>query len=170
MEGRLAQSSTVTPPGRYTLPPTRYFSEDILFCIDVDPESLVEMKVTGPIGRPFTRLDSIKQAIHLFINAKLAINTDHRFAFAALGKSAYWLRKEFSSDVDSATAAFRGITVDSSSGNADLTQLFRVAAHEAKKSRAQNRLLRVVSSWIHFHITFSYIIGDVPIMELSIGP
>lgn len=42
-------------------------------------------------------------------------------------------------------AAFRGIMVDSSATHADLTQLFRVAAHEAKKSRSQNRILRVVS-------------------------
>lgn len=55
------------------------------------------------------------------------------------------LRKEFSSEVDSAMAALRGLLVDSFSGQADLTQLFRIAAHEAKKSRAQNRILRVVS-------------------------
>ncbi|XP_059642290.1 uncharacterized protein LOC132284225 [Cornus florida] len=132
------------PPGRYALQASRFFNEDIMLCIDVDAESLVEMKVSGPAGRPFTRLDSIKQAILLFINAKLAINPDHRFAFAALGKSAYWLRKEFSSEVDSAVAALRGLAADSSSGQADLTQLFRVAAHEARKSRAQNRIFRVI--------------------------
>jgi hypothetical protein len=102
------------------------------------------MKGTALNGRPITRIDSIKQAILLFINAKLTINPDHRFAFATLGKSASWLRKEFSSEVDSAMAAFRGLSVDSSSGHADLTQLFRIAAHEAKKSRAQNRILRVI--------------------------
>ncbi|KAK2997686.1 hypothetical protein RJ639_024826, partial [Escallonia herrerae] len=58
--------------------------------VDVDLESQVKMKVTGPTSRPFTTLDFIKQAIHLFIHAKLAINTDHCFAFATLGKSAYW--------------------------------------------------------------------------------
>ncbi|KAF5797823.1 putative BRISC and BRCA1-A complex member 1, von Willebrand factor A-like domain superfamily [Helianthus annuus] len=144
MDGREPQSSTAAA-ARYTLPPSRLASEDILFCIDVDPESLVEMKNTSVSGRPFTRLESIKQAILLFINAKLAINPDHRFAYFALGKSPFWLKKEFSSDVDSALAAFRGITVDSSSaGHADLTHLFRVANHEAKKSRAQNRILRVI--------------------------
>ncbi|THG21638.1 uncharacterized protein LOC114257875 [Camellia sinensis] len=142
MEGVEGQSST--PPGRYSFPPSRYSSEDILFCIDVSSESLAEMKVTGPSGRSITRLDSIKQAILVFINAKLTINPDHRFAFASLGKSASWLRKEFSSEVESAMAAFRGLSVDSSSGHADLTQLFRIAAHEAKKSRAQNRILRVI--------------------------
>ena len=89
MERTEAQNST--PQGRYTLLPSRYSSEDILFCIDVDTESLVEMKVTGPNGRPITRLDSIKQAILLFINAKLSINPDHRFAFATLAKSASWV-------------------------------------------------------------------------------
>ncbi|KAI8530984.1 hypothetical protein RHMOL_Rhmol11G0102500 [Rhododendron molle] len=143
MEGRDGGQSSA-PQARYTLQPSRYSSEDILFCIDVDPESLAEMKGTAPSGRPITRLDSIKQAILLFINAKLTINPDHRFAFATLAKSASWLRKEFSSEVDSAMAAFRGLSVDSSSGHADLTQLFRIATHEAKKSRVQNRILRVI--------------------------
>lgn len=62
------------------------------------------------------------------------------FSFAFLQ-----LRKEFSSEVDSAIAAFRGISIDTSANHADLTLLFRVAAHEAKKSHAQNRTLRVVS-------------------------
>ncbi|PIN16847.1 hypothetical protein CDL12_10501 [Handroanthus impetiginosus] len=130
--------------GGYTFPPARFSNEDILFCIDVGPETMVEMKVNGPNGRPFTRLDSIKQAILLFVHAKLTINPDHRFAFAALSKSTYWLRKEFSSEVDSASAAMRGISVDPSPSHADLTQLFRVATHEAKKSRAQNRIFRVI--------------------------
>ncbi|KAL7594598.1 hypothetical protein Lser_V15G27912 [Lactuca serriola] len=141
MEAR-GQSSIAA--ARYTLPATRLSSEDILFCIDVDPESLVEMKNTSASGRPFTRLESIKQAILLFINAKLAINPDHRFAYSALGKTPFWLKKEFSSEVESAIAAFRAITVDSSAGHADLTHLFKVANHEAKKSRSQNRLLRVI--------------------------
>lgn len=56
------------------------------------------------------------------------------------------LRKEFSSEVDSALSAVRAITAaDSSYGLADITQLFRIAAHEAKKSRAQGRLFRVVN-------------------------
>ncbi|GAB4854425.1 hypothetical protein Ancab_023009 [Ancistrocladus abbreviatus] len=54
------------------------------------------------------------------------------------------LRKEFSSEVDSALAALRGFSIDSSASQADLTQLFRAAAHEAKKSRAHNRILRVI--------------------------
>ncbi|XP_031102111.1 uncharacterized protein LOC116006008 [Ipomoea triloba] len=145
MEAAEAQnSSPAAAGGRYALHPTRLAGEDILFCIDVDTESLVEMKTHTTAGRPCIRLDAIKQAILLFINAKLTINPDHRFAFAGLGKSAFWLRKEFSNDVDSAISAFRAISVDSSFGQADLTQLFRVAAHEAKKSRAQNRILRVV--------------------------
>ncbi|XP_022865405.1 uncharacterized protein LOC111385260 [Olea europaea var. sylvestris] len=152
-EGRSSPAPPGIPPSLpgpgtvgYTLPPARLFNEDILFCIDIGPETMVEMKVAaGPNGRPFTRLESIKQAILLFINAKLTINPDHRFASAALTKTFSWLRKEFSSEVDSATAALRGITVDSSSSHADLTQLLRVAAHEAKKSRAQSRIFRVVS-------------------------
>ncbi|XP_075097083.1 uncharacterized protein LOC107779842 isoform X1 [Nicotiana tabacum] len=159
MEGVEGQGSS-----GYTLQPSQLASEDILFCVDVDSESVVEMKVTVAGGRPYSRLDSFKQAILLFINAKLTINPDHRFAFAGLGKSAFWLggcrvskwihllnflfvkvRKEFTSDIDSAISACRGISaVDSPCGHADLTQLFRVAAHEAKKSRSQNRTLRVI--------------------------
>ncbi|XVF89117.1 hypothetical protein PTKIN_Ptkin19aG0104800 [Pterospermum kingtungense] len=126
--------------GRYALKPTRINNEDIIFCVDVEAESLVEMKTAG-----LTRLDSIKQAILLFVNSKLSINPDHRFAFATLSKSASWLRKEFSSDVESAIAAVRALSATAvSSGQADLTNLFRLAAHEAKKSRAQNRILRVI--------------------------
>ncbi|XXG57170.1 hypothetical protein AAC387_Pa03g4395 [Persea americana] len=129
---------------RYSLQPARFCNEDILICVDVDLESQVEMKVSGPKGRPITRLDSIKQAILLFVNAKLAINPDHRFAFSVLAQSPSWLRKELSSEVDSAIAAVRALSADSSYGHADLTQLFRVAAHEAKKSRAQSRIFRVI--------------------------
>ena len=93
MEGVEGESSGAS---NYSLRPSRINNEDILFCIDVDPESLVEMKVSGPNGRPFTRLDSIKQAILLFINAKLTINPDHRFAFATLGKSPSWVTLSFS--------------------------------------------------------------------------
>ncbi|XP_071705077.1 uncharacterized protein [Rutidosis leptorrhynchoides] len=144
MEGRYAHNSSTAVGNRYTLAPCKLANEDILFCIDLDPESLTEMKNSSATGRPFTRLESIKQAILLFIHSKLSINPDHRFAYCALGKSPFWLKKEFSSEVESAIAAFRGINVDSSAGHADLTHLFKVANHEAKKSRAQNRLLRVI--------------------------
>ncbi|XP_051151567.1 uncharacterized protein LOC127265675 [Andrographis paniculata] len=130
--------------GAYTLPAGRLSSEDILFCIDVGPETSVEMKVIGPNGKPYTRLECIKQAITLFVHAKRTINPDHRFALTALSKSTYWLRKEFSSEVDSVVAALRDVSVDASSSLADLTQLFRIATHESKKSRAQNRIFRVI--------------------------
>ncbi|RZC68425.1 hypothetical protein C5167_031661 [Papaver somniferum] len=136
-------SSTHHSP--YSLPPIRFYNEDILLCIDIGLESQVEMKVSGPKGRPITRLESIKQAILLFVHSKLTINPDHRFAFASLAQVASWHQKEFSNEVGSAIAALRGLVYSHSpQGNADLTQLFRIAAHEAKKSRAQNRLLRVI--------------------------
>ncbi|KAL6215338.1 hypothetical protein ACLB2K_014769 [Fragaria x ananassa] len=128
---------------RYTLRPERISNEDILFCVDVDPECVSEMR-PGPNGRALTRLESVKQAILLFINAKLTINPEHRFAFSVLSKSASWIRKEFNSDVESAKAAFRAMYATSSTGHADLTTLFRMAAHEAKKSRVQKRILRVI--------------------------
>ncbi|KAI3995086.1 hypothetical protein MKX01_031888 [Papaver californicum] len=102
------------------------------------------MKLSGPKGRLINRLESIKQAILLFVHSKLTINPDHRFAFASLAQVASWHQKEFSNEVGSAIASLRGLVYSHSpQGNADLTQLFRIAAHEAKKSRAQNCLLRV---------------------------
>lgn len=129
----------------YSLPPSRLQSEDILFCVDIDAESSVEMKVSGAKGRPITRLDSIKQSLLLFVNSKLTINSDHRFAFAVLGQSVSWLQKEFSNEVRSAMVAVQSLTAAASSyGSADITQLFRIATQEAKNSRAQGRLLRVI--------------------------
>uniref|UniRef100_A0A1J3J0W7 BRISC and BRCA1-A complex member 1 n=1 Tax=Noccaea caerulescens TaxID=107243 RepID=A0A1J3J0W7_NOCCA len=129
---------------RYALKPARIKSEDIIICVDVDAESTVEMKTTGTNGRPLIRMECVKQAIILFIHNKLSINPDHRFAFATLSKSAAWLKKEFTSDAESAVASLRGLSATKSSGRADLTLLFRAAAHEAKNSRAQNRILRVI--------------------------
>ncbi|KAL0739350.1 hypothetical protein Bca4012_015560 [Brassica carinata] len=152
---------------RYALKPSRISSEDILICVDVDAESMTEMKTTGTNGRPLTRMECVKQAVILFIHNKLSINPDHRFAFATLSKSAAWrmrceanglslvsalvllpfvafLKKDFTSDAASAVASLRGLSATKSSGRADLTQLFRVAAQEAKSSRAQNRILRVI--------------------------
>ncbi|BAT77967.1 hypothetical protein LR48_Vigan04g237300 [Vigna angularis] len=130
---------------RYSLKPSRVANEDILICLDVDPQCLVEMKgATGPNGRPLTRLDSVKQAIILFVNAKLTINPQHRFAFATLSNTISWVRKDFTSDIDSTIAAMRGISASSSAGPPDLTVLFGLAAHEAKKSRVQGRIFRVI--------------------------
>ncbi|KAG6521571.1 hypothetical protein ZIOFF_018695 [Zingiber officinale] len=76
-----------SPPPRYTLTPSRYYSEDVLFCVDVDVESKAEMAK----GRSITRLDAIKQAICLFIHAKHTMNPDHRFALSILTQSVSWL-------------------------------------------------------------------------------
>ncbi|CAN8273187.1 unnamed protein product [Cochlearia groenlandica] len=129
---------------RYALKPARVNSEDILICVDVDAESMTEMKTTGSNGRPLSRMECVKQAIVLFIHNKLSINSDHRFAFATLSKSATWLKKDFTSNAESAIASLRGLSATKSSGRADLTLLFRAAAQEAKHSRAQNRILRVI--------------------------
>lgn len=60
------------------------------------------------------------------------------------------LKKEFSNNVESAIAAMRGLSASHSSGQPDLTNLFKVAVHEAKKSNAQNRIFRVVSCAISY--------------------
>lgn len=57
----------------------------------------------------------------------------------------FQLKKEFTSDAESAAASLREISATNSSGPADLTLLFQEAAQGAKTSRAQNRILRVVS-------------------------
>lgn len=137
-------SSVPASASSYSLKPVQLYNEDILFCIDTDLESQTEMKIPGPNGRLYTRLDSIKQAILLFINSKLYINPHHRFGFAALGKSASLLRKELSNEVDFAISVLRPLTATAAYGKADLTQLFRIAASEAEKSRTQNRIFRVI--------------------------
>ena len=145
MEGVEGEGSGGGGGQRYSLKASRINNEDILMCVDVDPQCLVEMKFSGANGRPLTRLDSIRQAIVLFVNAKLAINPEHRFAFATLSNSISWLRKEFSSEIESTIAAVRALSATSSTtSQPDLTNLFRLAAHEAKKSRMQGRILRVI--------------------------
>ncbi|KAK1290946.1 hypothetical protein QJS10_CPB18g00878 [Acorus calamus] len=106
------------PPPPYTLPPIRLCSEDILFVIDADVEAKAEMKNSGPRGKPITRLDSIKQAVLLFVHSKLTINPDHRFALASLTQSPAWV--------------------------CYLTNLFIVAANEGKRCQAESRIFRVI--------------------------
>lgn len=57
----------------------------------------------------------------------------------------FQLKKDFTSDAESAVASLRGLSANKSSSRADLTLLFRAAAQEARISRAQNRIFRVVS-------------------------
>ena len=97
---------------------------------------MVEMKATGSKGKPISIMYSIKQAILLFVYARFDVNSDHCFVFATLGKTTSWLQREFSNEFDSAIATLRGLSIDGSGGNTDLTQLFRVAAREAKESHA----------------------------------
>lgn len=92
IEGESSNKGLGSSSSKYTLQPSRINNEDILFCVDIDPQSMAEMKgATGPNGRPLTRLDAIKQAIILFVNAKLTINPQHRFAFATLSSSVSWV-------------------------------------------------------------------------------
>ncbi|CAI8613123.1 unnamed protein product [Vicia faba] len=115
----------------YNLEPLPISNEDILFCIDIDPQSI-------------TCFDAIKQSILLFVNTKLTINPQHRFAFATLSNSVSSLMKEFSSKVESTIAAVRGFSATTSTTQPDLTTLFQLAAREARKSRMQGRILRVI--------------------------
>ncbi|KAK2388441.1 BRISC/BRCA1-A complex protein [Trifolium repens] len=125
----------------YSLQPLQIYNEDILFCIDIDPQSMLQMKTRTTT---LTRLEAIKQAILLFVNSKLISNPNHRFAFITLSDSVSWLRKEFSSEVESTVAAMRGLSATTSTTTPDLTTLFQLAAHEAENSRMQGRILRVI--------------------------
>jgi BRISC and BRCA1-A complex member 1 len=93
VEGERNNNNRGSRNNKYSLQPSRINNEDILLCIDVDPQCMSEMKgaTAGPNGRPLTRLDAIKQAIILFVNAKLTINPQHRFAFATLTNSVSWV-------------------------------------------------------------------------------
>ncbi|MCL7027413.1 hypothetical protein MKW94_024896 [Papaver nudicaule] len=61
------------------------------------------------------------------LKVQLTMNPDHRFAFASLAQVPSWCTRVRIRE------------------NADLTKLFKIAAHKANKFRAQNRLLRVVT-------------------------
>ncbi|KAJ1694485.1 hypothetical protein LUZ63_011183 [Rhynchospora breviuscula] len=140
-----AATAPSPPPPPYSLPPSLFMPEDILFCIDIGPESLTEMRVSGPKGRGVTRLDAIKQALLLFAHSKLNMCTDHRFSFSSLGKSFSWVKREFSNDIKSVTEAVRYLTIpEAPVEGTDITKLFEFANFEARRSHAQGRLFRVV--------------------------
>lgn len=73
------------------------------------------------------------------------------------------LQKDFSSDLESVSEVLRSLTADASYDRADLTPLFRLATQQAKKSRSQSRILRVVrlfacfSCHASFHVLSSWI-------------
>ncbi|ONK78270.1 uncharacterized protein A4U43_C02F16500 [Asparagus officinalis] len=140
-----AEPPSESGPARYSLPARPYPSEDVLFCVDVDAESRAQMRLSGQNARSMTRLDSIKQGILFFVNAKLAINSDHRFSFSSLGTSLTWVRRKFNNQVQSAVEQVQSLAeADSSCDKADLTLLFKMATHEANKSKQQGRILRVI--------------------------
>lgn len=92
----------------------------------------------------------------LNVSQSFLINSELNVVFVGILK----LRREFSNEVESVSAALRGLSATaSSSGHADLTALFRVANHEAKKSRAQNRIFRVVTkNCLEFYIFPSHLL------------
>ncbi|KAH9316685.1 hypothetical protein KI387_025312 [Taxus chinensis] len=134
-------AATIVP---YKIYKFQHTFEDIIFCVDIDRQMEADMKSVGTKGQAFTRLDCIKQAICLFVHSKLAINPNHRFAFARLDQSATWWQREFTNDLNTINASVRGLAADAVYKHCDLSQLFRMAASEAKKSRAQFRSLRVI--------------------------
>lgn len=69
------------------------------------------------------------------------------------------LQKDFSSDLESVSEVLRSLTAEASYDRADLTPLFRLATQQAKKSRSQSRILRVVSLYACFscHASFHFL-------------
>lgn len=88
--GELAREDEL-PPLRYEMRGMGHSPEDILFCVDVDAEVSMEMKM-GSQGKGLSRLDAIKQALILFVHSKLMLHPQHKFAFATLRNSASWVR------------------------------------------------------------------------------
>ncbi|KAL6606197.1 hypothetical protein ACP70R_041850 [Stipagrostis hirtigluma subsp. patula] len=165
-----APAAAAPPP--FKLLPVRLPPEDILFCVDVDLEASADMKPAAAAAaaaassgsastaspqpssqaaaraapRPgVRRMDAVKQALLLFVHGKLTMCPDHRFAFAKLGDTFSWVKKDFSSDPGAAMEAIHSLyALDSRCAMADLTQLFKVAYEEGKRAESQGRLLRVV--------------------------
>ncbi|GLJ23521.1 hypothetical protein SUGI_0445590 [Cryptomeria japonica] len=141
VEARGANPMAVVPS--YNLLRLQHSFEDIILCIDTDRQMETELKSVGAKGQGLSRMDSVKQAILLFVHAKLTINPNHRFAFATLGHSATWRQREFTNDVGKIRAIVAGLAADALYLRSDLTQLFKMAAAETKNSHSQSRTLRV---------------------------
>lgn len=73
---------------RYDLQRMPQQFEDIVLCVDTDKEVDTEMKAGV---QSLTRLDAVRQALLLFVHAKLAIHPKHRFAFLRLAHQATWV-------------------------------------------------------------------------------
>ncbi|KAH9303219.1 hypothetical protein KI387_014802, partial [Taxus chinensis] len=152
--GVTVNTMATVPP--YNLLRLQHTFEDIILCIDTDRQMETEMKSMGAKGQALTRMDSVKQAILLFVHAKLAINPNHRFTLASLGHSATWRLREFTNDIGKIRVAVTGLAADALYLRSDLTHLFKMAATEAKSSRAQCRTLRVVLIYCRSSIVPDY--------------
>ncbi|KAJ7529527.1 hypothetical protein O6H91_15G055000 [Diphasiastrum complanatum] len=129
---------------QYQLRGMPHLPEDIVFCVDKDRQVEVEMKVAGSKGQPLTRIDALKQALLLFVHSKLAMFSQHRFAFATMGQTAAWHHRELTNDIDVVNAAVRSLPTDGLYPRCDLYSLFRMVAPDAKQSRASGRSFRVI--------------------------
>lgn len=131
-------------PEQYDLRGMPHALEDIILCVDIDRQIDAEMKVTGAKGQVLARLDAIKQAILLFVYSKLMLHPQHRFAFSTIGDTAAWLQPNFSNEIETINNSVRALCSSGIFHRCDLSQLFRIAASEAKKSQLHGRLVRVV--------------------------
>jgi hypothetical protein len=82
------------PSSPYNAAELAHEPEDIILCVDVDRAIDMEMR-----GATTSRLEAIRQALVLFVSAKLAIDSRHRFAVVALGDTAKWVSARNASSV-----------------------------------------------------------------------
>ncbi|KAH7414991.1 hypothetical protein KP509_14G022400 [Ceratopteris richardii] len=163
------ERESVFPPLEYRLAQMGHCMEDIVICVDADAQIEADMKVAGANGRALSRLDAVKQAIFLFVHAKLAIQSLHKFAFAGMGEDFFWLQPNFTSNMDIINSSIRNLSSRGSFFRCDLSSLFHTAASLAKRSQAQGRILRVVliysrsstiptypSKWPQTHKSFTF--------------
>lgn len=140
----------------YRLAGMQHDPEDILICVDADEQLDLDMKISGSKGHSLSRLDAIKQAIFLFVHAKLSMHSLHRFAFAALSHSASWLQQNFTSDIEVINSTVRTLRSSGSFSECDLSLLFQMAAALARKSQARGRILRVILIYCRSDVVPAY--------------
>lgn len=137
-------------PPAYDVTAMSHVPEDIVLCIDSDAQIETELRAppgaknAPPVGTSVTRLDAVRQALLLFVHAKLAIDSRHRFAIATMGETPDWHLRNFTGDVGAISTAVRSFRAAGEFPACDLQPLFRMLQAESRRSRADGRTLRLV--------------------------
>ncbi|KAL2643447.1 hypothetical protein R1flu_011034 [Riccia fluitans] len=137
---------------RYEWKAGTYVPENIIFCVDVDRETEMEMKSgggkqqqgTAPAAPTFSRMDAVKQALLLFVHSKLTMNPHHQFAFITLDRAASWFQREYTNNVDLINSSIRNLSPQGSFQQFDISPLLLLGASEGRLVQSQGRILRLV--------------------------